>query len=381
MNRMIPLKFAFQAESAVPVYLQIERYFERMIRSGKLRPGERIPSARDLTRDWGINYKVVQKALQRLKQAGLVDREPKRGTFVKHAGEQAVIGILFGTSLAAESAHFHRALLESLISEIQGMPDRNWTYRVYDGLYGLHTDPAFRASTVCRNLIGDLRNYSFKGIVQVIDRSGLLKILRANVDLPLVRLAAPLKNDLPDVIQDMCEFGRASVELIAQKKLKKIVYFRTLMLPLSILKDVDGMERARKQYQLPPIEIEKVAYKATSGMEFERQVYEKTLHLIDRWQSRRNDGGWPDALVISDDVAARSVALALVRKKVEVPKRLLVITLANKGIDHHYGIPVVRYEFSPGDIARALLQVLWGKMTGEPVVPQPIKVAGQMVFP
>jgi DNA-binding transcriptional regulator YhcF (GntR family) len=58
------------------------------IRDGKLAPGERIPSAREITREWGVAIATATKVLAILKREGLVKTRPGIGTVVR--GERAV---------------------------------------------------------------------------------------------------------------------------------------------------------------------------------------------------------------------------------------------------------------------------------------------------
>lgn len=54
---------------------------ERVI-SGKLSPGQRVPSARQITREWGVAIATATKALKRLQQQGLVVSKPGFGSVV-----------------------------------------------------------------------------------------------------------------------------------------------------------------------------------------------------------------------------------------------------------------------------------------------------------
>ncbi len=52
------------------------------IAAGDLTPGERLPSGRDLARQYGVALMTVQKALSALQDAGLLVSHRGRGTFV-----------------------------------------------------------------------------------------------------------------------------------------------------------------------------------------------------------------------------------------------------------------------------------------------------------
>ena len=65
-----------------PLWSQIEESVRYLVASGALRPGDALPSVRDLARDQRINPNTVAKAYQRLAEAGVVEARRGEGTFV-----------------------------------------------------------------------------------------------------------------------------------------------------------------------------------------------------------------------------------------------------------------------------------------------------------
>jgi GntR family transcriptional regulator, transcriptional repressor for pyruvate dehydrogenase complex len=55
---------------------------ERLILSGRLAVGERLPSERKLSEQFGVSRPAVREALRTLAERHLVDIQPARGTFV-----------------------------------------------------------------------------------------------------------------------------------------------------------------------------------------------------------------------------------------------------------------------------------------------------------
>lgn len=72
---------------SVPPYLRIAEELGNAITSGRLRPGDRVPSTRQITREWGVAMATATRALAELRRHGLVRAEPGRATVV--AGRQA----------------------------------------------------------------------------------------------------------------------------------------------------------------------------------------------------------------------------------------------------------------------------------------------------
>jgi GntR family transcriptional regulator len=66
----------------LPLYYQVMRELKEQIVSGKLAPGDRLPSEARLTGRHRVSRVVIRQALQILEDQGLIERERGRGTFV-----------------------------------------------------------------------------------------------------------------------------------------------------------------------------------------------------------------------------------------------------------------------------------------------------------
>lgn len=70
-------------DEAGPVYLAITRALESDVASGRLRPGDRLPTHRDLASELGVNVGTVTRAYGEARRRGLIEGEVGRGTFVR----------------------------------------------------------------------------------------------------------------------------------------------------------------------------------------------------------------------------------------------------------------------------------------------------------
>lgn len=66
----------------IPIYLQIKQYLYRQIVTGKLKPGEKIPSVRELAVQLTVNVNTVQRALQQMNVEGILYTKRGEGNFV-----------------------------------------------------------------------------------------------------------------------------------------------------------------------------------------------------------------------------------------------------------------------------------------------------------
>lgn len=68
-------------------YLQVADDLRTAIREGRLPPGTRLPSGRELATEYGVALMTVQRAMDALKDDGLVRAHRGRGVFVRSSSE------------------------------------------------------------------------------------------------------------------------------------------------------------------------------------------------------------------------------------------------------------------------------------------------------
>jgi len=74
--------FDINPSDAAPIWKQIEEGMRRMIALGSLRPGESVPSVRDLAKSLRVNPNTVARAYQRLTDLGVFAVRRGEGTYV-----------------------------------------------------------------------------------------------------------------------------------------------------------------------------------------------------------------------------------------------------------------------------------------------------------
>lgn len=65
-----------------PIYAQLMERIQMDIVAGKYRPGDRLPSVRELAADASVNPNTMQKALAELERNGLVFSQRTSGRFI-----------------------------------------------------------------------------------------------------------------------------------------------------------------------------------------------------------------------------------------------------------------------------------------------------------
>ncbi len=78
------ITFRLDLQSGVPVYRQIIDQVHAARASGELKPGERLPTMRQLAVDLSINPNTVVRAYRELELTGILNTHQGTGTFVSH---------------------------------------------------------------------------------------------------------------------------------------------------------------------------------------------------------------------------------------------------------------------------------------------------------
>src|SRR5258707_6752861 len=77
-NSLVQPKKIFQKLVISPAYRQVSESVQQLITSGRLRPGDWLPTETDLATQLGVNRSTVREGLRALEHGGLVKRDGKR---------------------------------------------------------------------------------------------------------------------------------------------------------------------------------------------------------------------------------------------------------------------------------------------------------------
>lgn len=92
-----------------PIYVQIISEYKRLILSGALARGDRLPSVRELAGQLAINPNTIQRAYRELEADGFIVSMPGKGSFVADAAD-------LGRQKRLEAEHALHAAAETLVS-------------------------------------------------------------------------------------------------------------------------------------------------------------------------------------------------------------------------------------------------------------------------
>lgn len=109
-----------------PIYEQVKDDLRRLVVTGALHPGERLPSVRELAGQLAINPNTIQRAYRELESEGYIISVPGKGSF---AAQREAADDPRRTELVARLRETVRELrwlgmtAEEICAEIGGMTD------------------------------------------------------------------------------------------------------------------------------------------------------------------------------------------------------------------------------------------------------------------
>jgi len=82
------MKLKVDKHSRVPTYAQIVERVKHLVATGELRPGDQLPTVRQLAQDLRVNFNTVARAYTILHNVGVISAQHGRGTFVRERPDE-----------------------------------------------------------------------------------------------------------------------------------------------------------------------------------------------------------------------------------------------------------------------------------------------------
>ena len=81
--------FVIDPRDRTPIYAQLDHGLRAAIATGRLRPGDQLPTVRQLAVDLQINANTVARVYSELERAGIIETRRGVGSFIAATPEQA----------------------------------------------------------------------------------------------------------------------------------------------------------------------------------------------------------------------------------------------------------------------------------------------------
>jgi GntR family transcriptional regulator len=76
------MHFSLDFQSREPIYTQVVEQVKHLVVTGNLKPGDQLPTVRQLAADLRVNFNTVARAYRILHDEGVISTQQGRGTFI-----------------------------------------------------------------------------------------------------------------------------------------------------------------------------------------------------------------------------------------------------------------------------------------------------------
>ncbi|MBI3159827.1 MAG: GntR family transcriptional regulator [Chloroflexi bacterium] len=80
------MNFEVDLTAHVPIYSQLIDQIKHAIAAGELKPGDQLPTVRQMAADLRVNFNTVARAYRMLDEDGIISTQHGRGTFILEPG-------------------------------------------------------------------------------------------------------------------------------------------------------------------------------------------------------------------------------------------------------------------------------------------------------
>jgi GntR family transcriptional regulator, transcriptional repressor for pyruvate dehydrogenase complex len=211
-NGQIRSSFSFPNRTSLTE--EVTQYIVSLVENGEIKPGEKLPSERELSQQLSMSRSCVREALQALSMMRLIDIRPGRGAYVRSTLPEEVIDsnvlsrLIEGDSLR-ELAEARR-ILEVEIARLAAVR------RTEDDLQELQRSLAVAKSenTSVAQLIASDLNFHLQ-IAKATHNEVLLKVF--STIFPLLGESRARVHDFAGARQNILEFHRVICEAIEKR--------------------------------------------------------------------------------------------------------------------------------------------------------------------
>jgi len=101
-----PQDYSLDFRSSVPLYVQLVEQVLQYLSTGGLRPGDQLPTVRQMAAELRVNFNTVARAYRMLDEAGLISTQQGRGTFIVDQPVADKTAVLKRDALEVQLEHF-----------------------------------------------------------------------------------------------------------------------------------------------------------------------------------------------------------------------------------------------------------------------------------
>ena len=307
------LPLHIDAQSNLPIFAQLRQQITWLIASGELKPNDRLPTIRAVAEQLGIHMHTVRQAYHSLKDDGLVETRPSRGTRVKPFELDKLV-----TTESASPSHTIGVLIPNI-------------YTFYDPfLSGVEEIARHLGYMIIVSITRDRADLTRQSVQQLVAKK-VDGIIAASAVADSFKRQHPISPDSPPVVYadspqfptqtillDLENAGFLAAQHFIEHGHKRIAFITAPLTWPNFLDTYKGYQRALAASSLdhePDSVIETPAYSLEDG-------YQAGLRLLAVNKP-------PKAVFVSGDLMAAGVIRALKDNGKRIPQDFAIISKDN----------------------------------------------------
>ena len=331
----------------------IDHLHTRII-GGKLRPGDRLPTRRDLQHEFQTSLSTIQQALDQLADEGFVIPRGKAGTFVtSEPPHKARYGIVVPL---LPHTHGYPRFWVALVNEASRLQEAGKSVRIYQGVSQKRLAPDYDA------MLSDLHRHRLAGLIFVTNPyflEGDDVLGTAGVPCVAIGETSGMTKNVTAIRLDGRSFAKKAVALLAKKGRRRI----GLILPTShdhvfrqpFLDALDAAGLPTKSYWIQ--EISPTTPNSARNL----------AHLL----MRLPHDDRPDGLIIGDDNLVEHATAGVVDAGIHVPDELDMVAHCNFPWPTPSVVAVRRLGYDAREVIAQCVRCIDAQRAGDPAAPPP----------
>ncbi|MCI0549523.1 MAG: substrate-binding domain-containing protein [Anaerolineae bacterium] len=312
MTSTPPLRLHINPQSNLPIFAQLRQQITWLIASGELKPGDSLPSIRELGGQLGIHWHTVRQTYLALEEDGLVETRRKRGTRIlpfdlnKLAPQASILPSQTIGVLIPSTDPFYDPLLNGLEETARRASFMLMICFTHDN------------EALTRQLAQQLLAKNVDGLVAVSPIADVLQRNTAKKEMPpVVYVDAPQFSE-NTILLDLEGSGYIATTHLLEHGHKRIGYITAPLHWPNFLECFNGYKRALDTVGLeldPRLVIETAAFTLESG-------YQALSRLLELKKT-------PKAVFVAGDLLALGVIRALKDSGKRIPEDMAVVSKDN----------------------------------------------------
>lgn len=321
--------------------------------SGRLAPGDRLPTHVDLARHFGVSNVTIQNGLNQLAGDGFIEIRPRVGSFVvQHPPHLRNIALVFPFEPAAPPARWNWSryyqTLTMAAREVQS--DLGRRLIPFHGI-DFDTDSEDR-----RRLLRHIERRQLAGLI-FANPSGMLEDTPIVDDphLGRVELALEGEADWPVINLDSRRWFELALDRLAERGRRRVAILLHRFVRNKFFR-ADAFDRslAERDMRCPPYWRQAIDW-------HDPEAASHCVQLLMRGPVEER----PEALLVADDNLMEGVSAGLVRAGAQVPEEVEVVARANFPVPAEPALPFRLLGYDMRDVLRRAVDLIDRQRRGD----------------